>query len=129
MCARRYHILVKDLVLPCRIGAYPQERLQRQRVRFNVDLMAVWPAEAFDDDLEKVVNYKDITNGIRALVEQGHVNLVETLADRIAEMCLADSRVLEARVSVEKLDVEAAASGIGIEIERRRESRPGAGDA
>ena len=111
-------------MLPCSIGAYPQERLQRQRVRFNVDLQALWPAGALEDDLDKVVNYKDITIGIRRLVEQGHINLVETLAERIADMCLADPRVVEARVSVEKLDVEPAAAGIGVEIERRRASHP-----
>jgi dihydroneopterin aldolase len=122
--ARQYRILVKDLVLPCSIGAYPQERLQRQRVRFNVDLQALWPAGALDDDLDKVVNYKDITTGIRGLVEQGHINLVETLAERVADMCLADPRIVEARVSVEKLDVEPAAAGIGVEIERRRASHP-----
>jgi dihydroneopterin aldolase len=123
--ARQYRILVKDLVLPCSIGAYPEERLRRQRVRFNVDLQALWPGGALDDDLEKVVNYKNITTGIRALVEQGHINLVETLAERVADVCFADPRVVEARVSVEKLDVEPAASGIGVEIERRRASHPG----
>jgi dihydroneopterin aldolase len=126
--ARQYRILVKDLVLPCSIGAYPQERLHRQRVRFNLELEALWPGGAFDDELDKVVNYKDITTGIRTLVEQGHINLVETLAERIAEMCLADARVVGARVSVEKLDVEPAASGIGVEIERRRTSHPGAAE-
>src|SRR5262245_36646477 len=108
--ARQYRLPVKDLVLPCSIGAYPEARLHRQRVRFNVDLHALWPAEALDDDLDKVINYKDITTGIRTLVEQGHVNLVETLAERIADMCLEDARVIQARVSVEKLDVEPAAS-------------------
>src|SRR4030095_11896999 len=107
--ARQYRILVKDLVLPCSIGAYPHERLHCQRVRFNLELEALWPGGAFDDELDKVVNYKDITTGIRTLVEQGHINLVETLAERIAEMCLADARLVGARVSVEKLDIQPAA--------------------
>ena len=47
--ARQYRILVKDLVLLCSVGAYPQERLHRQRVRFNVELQALWPGEALDD--------------------------------------------------------------------------------
>jgi 7,8-dihydroneopterin aldolase/epimerase/oxygenase len=125
---RYYRILVRDLVLMCSIGAYPQERLQRQRVRFNVDLHALWPAGAFEDDLDQVVNYKDITNGIRDLIEHGHINLVETLAQSIAEMCLADARVIDARVRVEKLDVEPDADGIGIEIERHRPSYPAVTD-
>lgn len=125
---RSYRILVKDLVLLCSVGAYPEERLHRQRVRFNVDLQALWPSGALDDNLDKVVNYKDITTGIRKLVEEGHINLVETLAERIADMCLADARVLNARVSVEKLDVEPAAAGIGVELERQRSSSPATAD-
>ena len=117
---RIYRILVKDLVLMCSIGAYARERLQRQRVRFNVDLHALWPS-TLDDDLTNVINYKDITAGIRRIVDSGHISLVETLAERIADMCLADPRVVDARVRIEKLEVEPAADGIGVEIERRRE--------
>ena len=134
---RSYRILVKDLVLLCSVGAYPEERLHRQRVRFNIDLQALWPSGALDDNLDKVVNYKDITTGIRKLVEEGPINLVETLSERIADMCLADPRVLNARVSVEKLDVEPLprawrgnrATALG--LARRRpftSSTPGAGD-
>jgi 7,8-dihydroneopterin aldolase/epimerase/oxygenase len=125
---RSYRILVKDLVLLCSIGAYPNERLQRQRVRFNVDLRAVWSSGAFEDDLAQVVNYKDITTAIRNLVEEGHINLVETLAQRVADSCFADPRVLEVRVMVEKLDVEPAAAGLGVEIERSRPSNPAVAD-
>ncbi|OYV35424.1 MAG: diguanylate cyclase, partial [Acidocella sp. 20-61-6] len=50
----------------------------------------------------------------------GHVQLVETLAERLCEVCLADARVLIARVRVEKLDVFADAASAGVEVERRR---------
>ena len=55
---------------------------------------------------------------IRHAVGAGHVNLVETLAERIAAMCLEDRRVLSARVRIEKLDVFAEAESVGVEIER-----------
>lgn len=128
MHERQYRIVVKDLVLMCSVGAYPHERLKPQRVRFNVDLGVRWPARPLDDTLENVVNYKDVTDGIRAIVAEGHINLVETLAERIADMCLADSRVLDARIGVTKLDVEHDADGIGIEIERRRPNHPAVND-
>jgi dihydroneopterin aldolase len=121
---REYRIFVRDLVLPCSIGAYPEERLKPQRVRFNVSLQALSPRQGVNDDLDRVLNYRHITDGIRALASGGHINLVETLAERIADLCLDDPRIVAARVSVEKLDVEPAANGIGVEIERRRESAP-----
>ncbi|MGE3231080.1 MAG: dihydroneopterin aldolase, partial [Hyphomicrobium sp.] len=73
-----------------------------------------------DDDLENVVCYGEIMTGIRHVVGAGHVNLAETLADRIAAMCLADRRVLAVKVRIEKLDVFPEAASVGIELERRR---------
>jgi dihydroneopterin aldolase len=67
-----------------------------------------------------VVDYEQVANQIRAIVAAGHVRLVETLAERIAEACLADGRVLLARIRVEKLDIFPDATSAGVEIERRQ---------
>jgi len=68
-----------------------------------------------------VLNYETIVDGIKALADGKHINLVESLADRIAELCLADPRVRAARVMVEKLDIYAEAASVGVMIERRRD--------
>lgn len=128
MRERYYRVFVRDLVLPCSIGAYPDERLRRQRVRFNVDLRVRAPAVPLADDLANVLSYDKVTGGIRHLVDSGHVNLVETLAEQVADFCLADARVAEVRVSIEKLDVEPAAASVGVEIERRRDDHPAVAD-
>jgi dihydroneopterin aldolase len=57
---------------------------------------------------------------VRAVIETGHINLVETLAEQIAGLALFDNRVLSARVRVEKLQVMKDAESVGVEIERRR---------
>ena len=62
--------------------------------------------------------YEKIADGVRAIVGQGHVKLVETLAENIAGVCLMDKRVHSLRVRVEKLDVFADAASAGVEIER-----------
>jgi dihydroneopterin aldolase len=67
-----------------------------------------------------VVDYEKVAASVRAIVGAGHVRLVETLAERIAEACLADPRVHVVRVRVEKLDVFADAASAGVEIERRQ---------
>jgi dihydroneopterin aldolase len=111
-------VLVRDLVLPARIGVHKHERDGPQRVRINLDLGVREGAQAIDDDLANVVNYAEIVAGIRKLIGGSHVNLVETLAERIAGMCLADARVRAATVRVEKLDVYADVAAVGVEIER-----------
>ena len=110
-------VFIRDLVLTCRIGVHQHERLANQRVRINLEL-EVEDSGPIGDDLDKVVCYGELMTGIRHAVGAGHVNLVETLAERIAEMCLADRRVLSARVRIEKLDVFPEAESVGVEIER-----------
>lgn len=118
--AKLYRILVRDVVLKCLIGIHAHELLAPQRVRINVDMAVLEQAGPLLDDIANVVSYEDVIEGIKRMLAEGHINLVETLAEKIAELCLADERVASARVRVEKLDVYAEAASVGIEIERRR---------
>ncbi|MEE9300001.1 MAG: dihydroneopterin aldolase [Alphaproteobacteria bacterium] len=113
---------MRDLVLLCRIGVKPHERETSQRVRINVDLHVAGTEEAIDDDIRRVVSYEGIVAKIRRIAAKGPINLVETLADRIAEMCLSNRRVESVRVRVEKLDVFDDALSVGTELERTRAS-------
>ena len=110
-------VFVRDLMLTAKIGLHQHERLAGQRIRINLDL-TVADKGPIDDDYDNVVCYGGLVTGVRQVVGAGHVNLAETLAERIAEMCLADRRVLSARVRVEKLDVFPEATSVGVEIER-----------
>jgi 7,8-dihydroneopterin aldolase/epimerase/oxygenase len=111
------HVFVRDLLMTAKIGLHQHERLAGQRIRVNLDL-TVADNGPIDDDYDNVVCYGGLVTGVRQVVGAGHVNLAETLAERIAEMCLADRRVLSARVRVEKLDVFPEATSVGVEIER-----------
>ena len=117
---RLYRIQVRDLLLKCSIGIHEYERIATQRVRINVDMSVFERAGPLGDDIANVVSYEDVINGIKRLMESGHINLVETLAEEISSLCLVDPRVDSVRVRVEKLDVYAEAASVGVEIERRR---------
>lgn len=119
--AKLYRILVRDLMLKCLIGIHAHELLAPQRVRINVDMAVFEQAGPLLDDIANVVSYEDVIEGIKRMLAQGHINLVETLAEKVAALCLADERVDSVRVRVEKLDVYAEAASVGIEIERRRD--------
>jgi dihydroneopterin aldolase len=110
-------VFVRDLLMTAKIGLHQHERLAEQRVRINLDL-TVADNPAIDDDYDNVVCYGGLVTGVRRVIGAGHVNLAETLAERIAAMCLEDRRVLSARVRVEKLDVFPEAASVGVEIER-----------
>jgi dihydroneopterin aldolase len=122
----RRHMFIRDLVLPAAIGVYAHEHGVTQRVRINIDLAIaddggakMSRAAVGADDLGRVVDYEAIVDKTRAIVAAGHVQLVETLAERLVESCLSDPRILAARVQVEKLDVFADAGAVGVAVERR----------
>lgn len=113
------HVFVRDLVLTCSIGVYDHEKEAPQRVRINVDLgVREIDTAPHGDQIDHVVCYEQIVNRVRSIAWDGHVNLVETMAERVATMCLQDPRVRTARVRVEKLDVFEDAHSVGVEIER-----------
>ena len=124
------HVFLRDMVLMASVGVHGFEHTARQRVRINLDLAVVddgasrlsRAAPSLADDLTRVVDYEAVARQVRAMVAAGHVRLIETLAERIAEACLADTRVRVARIRVEKLDIFADVEAAGVEIERRAHS-------
>lgn len=111
-------VFIRDLVLHALIGVHRHEKDGRQRVRINLDMEVQEPDQPIQDRLADVVCYEEVISAIRDIVAEGHINLVETLAEDIAACCLRDGRVRAVRVRVEKLDVFADAASVGVEIER-----------
>lgn len=111
-------ISVRDYTRTVEIGAFRSERGVTQRIRFNVVLEVSHHTAAQDDDVDKVISYDTITEAIEAELSAERVNLLETLAERVAGRCLADRRALRAFVRIEKLDRIPGA--LGVEIMRAR---------
>ena len=114
------HVFIRDLTLPALIGIYIHEKENPQPIRINLDLAVKANMTANKDRLADVVSYEEIADGVRKLIASGHVNLVETLAQQIADMCFSHQRVQTVRVRVEKLAVFEDAVSAGVEIERHR---------
>ena len=114
-----YRIFVRNLVLAARIGVHAHEKTRPPRLRIGVEIDMTGEAPG-RDEIAAVLNYETIVEGIRRLASGGHINLVETFAERVAKLCLADRRVAGVRVSVEKLDVYPEVESVGAIIERRR---------
>ena len=112
-------VFVHDLVLDAEIGVYTHEKGVTQRARFSVDIEVAPASQAIDDQIERVLDYDMIIATIKTILAEGHINLVETLADEIATRCLSHPRAASVKVKIEKLDKEPGA--VGVEIVRRRE--------
>ena len=119
----RDRIFVRGLVLPVAVGVYDEEQGVTQKVSFTVEAaVAAERARPKGDAIAEVPSYDDLVGAVRAVVADGHINLVETLAERIAEQCLRDKRIVSVLVRVEKL--ERGPASVGVEIVRPRMAVP-----
>ena len=113
-------IHIRQLRLRCIIGINPEEREKKQDIEVDVTLYADLSQAAATDAIEDTVDYKGIKLKVVELVENSSFFLIERLAERVAEICLADVKVRRARVLIEKPGALRFARTVGVEIFRER---------
>lgn len=111
-------ISLRDHIVEVEIGAFQAERGTTQRVCFNVVVEVQPIVGPIDDDVDRILSYDRVTEAIAAELAAERLNLLETLAQRIAERILLEPQALRAFVRVEKLDRGPGA--LGVEIVRSR---------
>ena len=114
------HVFVRDLMVDASIGIYDNEKTDTQQIRINIDLSVTEETVPLNDDYVNVVCYEKVVNGIKNIIKSGHVELVETLAEKIADMNMIDPRIITVRVRIEKLQAIENTTSVGVEIERHR---------
>jgi len=95
-------MLLTGLTVRTTHGALPFEREHPQTFVIDVELELPLAAAGASDDVVDTVHYGELAEGIARAVEGPPVNLIETLAQRVADVCLADPRVERATVTVHK---------------------------
>jgi dihydroneopterin aldolase len=112
-------IAVRDYTRDVEIGAFQVERGVRQRIKFNVVLEVSATDAAATDDVDQVLSYDTITEAIDYQLDVERLNLLETLAERIAAQILAHKQAIRVFVRIEKLD--RIPGSLGVEIVRTSE--------
>jgi 7,8-dihydroneopterin aldolase/epimerase/oxygenase len=104
-------------------GVFDFERREGQIFRVDLVLGVDTRPAARSDDLQDAVDYGTLVAAVKKVVENDPVDLIETLAQRIADVCLADGRVQWAEVTVHKPDapIEATFNDVALTITRSRE--------
>ena len=113
-------ILIKDLMLRCVLGLSEEERREKQDVLINLILWTDLRRAAASDSIQDAVDYSALKKRIITLVEGSQYHLAETLADRIASLCLEQAAVQQVQVTVEKPTALRFAHSVGVEIIRSR---------
>ncbi|MCV3270361.1 dihydroneopterin aldolase [Roseobacter sinensis] len=116
-------ISVRDHTVEVEIGAFQAERGVTQRICFNI-VVEVRPLTGpIDDDVDRILSYDKVTEAIAVELSDERLNLLETLAERVAERILLEPQAMRAFVRIEKLDRGPGALGVEI-VRARRDHAP-----
>ena len=118
----RDRISLRDHIVSADIGAFQLERGHEQRLRFNVVVEVRAAPAPLEDDVDRILSYDRITEAIADELAEERLNLLETLAAKVAERILAAPQAMRVFVRVEKLDRGPGA--LGVEIVRSRAPNP-----
>jgi len=114
------HIFIRDLRIDTLIGFHKRERLVPQTISIDLEIGISNEAVFSSDRVADCIDYDRVASRIAELAGAQHYRLVETLADRIARVLLAEFGASRAKVSIAKLGVLKNASRVGVTVERRR---------
>ena len=113
-------IYVRDLLVRCIVGIDDWEKKKQQDVLINLVLYADLGKAGKSDKIEDTIDYKKLKNTIVTAVEETRFSLIETIAERVSEICLTDPKVHQVDVSVDKPGALRFARSVAVEITRGR---------
>ncbi|RAN75232.1 dihydroneopterin aldolase [Bacillus sp. SRB_336] len=111
-------VFIEDLRIDAVIGIYDWERRVRQTLSFDIEMAFDNSVPAADDDIEKTLNYKDVSKRLIGYVGESSFGLVETLAERCAAIIREEFAVSWVRLKLSKPGAVRGAKAVGVQIER-----------
>lgn len=116
------HVFIEGLEIEALIGIYDWERRVRQPLVFDLEMVFDNRVPAASDDIAHTLDYKAVSTRIREYVSQSGFGLVETLAEHVATLVLAEFPVQRLRLKLSKPGAVRGARAVGVMIERMREA-------
>lgn len=120
-------IFIRDLRIPTTIGVYAWERAIRQTVSLDIELGGDIRRAAASDNIADTLDYRAVAKRVIAFVQESRFLLVETLAERVANLILSEFAVPWLKLQVNKLGAVRGARDVGIIIERGERDAHGGG--
>jgi dihydroneopterin aldolase len=113
-----YEVQIKELTLMASIGIHEHEKIKKQRVSISLSIKVNDNISSVNEDIDNFVSYEKVIKNLKKIIFKGHIELLETLGEKIALMCFEDERILSIWMKLEKLDVFPDTKSVGIEIVR-----------
>lgn len=113
-------VFIEALKVDTVIGVYEWEKTIQQTLQFDIEMRTDTRQAAQIDDLSKTVDYAVVADDVVKLSKENQVELIETVADMVADKILKDYPVESVKVTLRKLGAVASTVSVGVIIERSR---------
>ena len=118
-------VLIKDFIIYEIIGIHQNEKINKQKIIFNIVIdvnQNIYPDES---NLSSIVDYEKITNKLKKIAKNKRYNFLESLAEDSFSEIFADKRINSVKIKIEKPDAIANAQSVGVEVFKNRNDYEG----
>ena len=113
-------VIIKDLILKIFVGIHDYEKIEKQKVKFNLEIVSDPNLIANKKDLNTIINYEKIINDIKKITNNKHHELLEDLAENLFDQIFKNSNIKKINLKIEKLEIIKDAGSVGIEISKTK---------
>ena len=114
-------VLIKDFIIYEIIGIHKNEKLNKQKIIFNIVINVNQNIYPDENDLSSIVDYEKITNKLKKLAKNKKYNFLESLAEDSFNEIFADKRINSVKIKIEKPDAITNAQSVGVEVFKSRD--------
>ena len=121
----RRTVLIKDFIINEIIGIHKHEKINKQKIIFNIVIDINQDTLPNENSLSSVVDYEQITNKLKTLAKSKNYNFLESLAEDSFKEIFEDRRINSVKIKIEKPDAIANAQSVGVEVFKSRSDYEG----
>ena len=118
-------VLIKDFVINEIIGIHKNEKVNKQKIIFNIVINVNQNIYPDENNLSSIVDYEKITNKLKKLAKNKKYNFLESLAEDSFKEIFADKRINSVKIKIEKPDAITNAQSVGVEVFKSRSDYEG----
>ena len=113
-------IFIVDLPVNCIIGVYPEEKIHKQKLVFNITIESDLSNCIHSDNVSDTVDYEMVESKVIKFVEKSNYSLIETLAEKLSILILEEKLINNVKIRIDKPNALKRASSAAIEIIRTK---------
>ena len=118
-------VLIKDFIINEIIGIHKHEKINKQKIIFNIVIDVNQNTIPNENNLSSIVDYEKITNKLENLVKNKKYNFLESLAEDSFKEIFEDERINSVKIKIEKPDAIKNADSVGVEVLKNRSDYEG----